>query len=79
MPALTPSNRLGFGIVIVRIVGVTCWLGGVVRDLEVSQDLELLVVRLLDDMRMHSHNLEKSMQMVGDRISTSPDQRIEHI
>jgi hypothetical protein len=36
--------RLGFGIVIVRIVGVTSRLGGVIRDLEVSWDLELLVV-----------------------------------
>ena len=44
MPAFTLLYRLGFGITIVRIVGVTSWIGGVVRDLEVSRDLELLVV-----------------------------------
>jgi hypothetical protein len=44
MPALTPLCRLGFGIVIVRIVGATSRLGGVIRDLKVSRDLELLVV-----------------------------------
>jgi uncharacterized membrane protein YeiH len=44
MPALTPSYRLSLSIVIVRIVGVTSCLGGVIRDLEVSRNLELLVV-----------------------------------
>jgi uncharacterized membrane protein YeiH len=44
MPASTPFYRLGFGIVIVRIVSVTSWIGGVVRDLAVSRVPELLVV-----------------------------------
>lgn len=42
--ALTPLDRLGFGLVIVRIVGVAAGLGGVARYFEVSRDLKLPVV-----------------------------------
>ncbi|KAJ6438975.1 hypothetical protein O9K51_08378 [Purpureocillium lavendulum] len=44
IPALTPLYRLGFSLVIARIVGVAAGLGSVVRYFEVSRDLKLPVV-----------------------------------
>jgi hypothetical protein len=44
IPTLAPLCMLGFGLIIVCIVGVTAGLGGVIRDFGVSRDLQLPVV-----------------------------------